>query len=164
MAYESDAQPIKLGYLMDFVLPDEYPEDRRLDLTQSLVPVTRLIRIPSFVGQSRQLPNRDEVRSVQLQHPAKRLEGLAHPPHVAQRSRPNDMAAGVVWVAKQPFLENRERLLGLSSLTIGIGEASKDEAFRLTSILLLETPDLFAGRRMKNSLWRLWKYMRTKNS
>ncbi len=36
MSYESTAQPIKLGYLMDFVLPDEYPEDRRLDLTQSL--------------------------------------------------------------------------------------------------------------------------------
>lgn len=36
MSYESDAQPIKLGYLMDFVLPSDYPEDRRLDLTQSL--------------------------------------------------------------------------------------------------------------------------------
>lgn len=36
MSYESTAQPIKLGYLMDFVLPDEYPEDKRLDLTQSL--------------------------------------------------------------------------------------------------------------------------------
>ena len=36
MSYESSARPIKLGYLMDFVLPEEYPEDRRLDLTQSL--------------------------------------------------------------------------------------------------------------------------------
>lgn len=36
MAYESAAQPIKVGYLMDFLLPEEYPEDRRLDLTQSL--------------------------------------------------------------------------------------------------------------------------------
>jgi branched-chain amino acid transport system substrate-binding protein len=36
MAYESSAQPIKVGYLMDFVLPEAYPEDRRLDLTQSL--------------------------------------------------------------------------------------------------------------------------------
>jgi ABC-type branched-subunit amino acid transport system substrate-binding protein len=35
-SYESSAQPIKLGYLMDFVLPEQYPEDRRLDLTQSL--------------------------------------------------------------------------------------------------------------------------------
>ena len=35
-SYESAAQPIKLGYLMDFVLPAEYPEDKRLDLTQSL--------------------------------------------------------------------------------------------------------------------------------
>lgn len=36
MSYESTAQPIKLGYLMDFVLPEEFPEERRLDLTQSL--------------------------------------------------------------------------------------------------------------------------------
>lgn len=36
MAYESDANPIKLGYLMDFALPEEFPEDKRLDLTQSL--------------------------------------------------------------------------------------------------------------------------------
>ena len=36
MAYESTAQPIKVGYLMDFVLPEAYPADRRLDLTQSL--------------------------------------------------------------------------------------------------------------------------------
>ena len=36
MSYESTADPIKLGYLMDFALPAEYPEDRRLDLTQSL--------------------------------------------------------------------------------------------------------------------------------
>ena len=36
MAYESTANPIKVGYLMDFVLPAEYPQDRRLDLTQSL--------------------------------------------------------------------------------------------------------------------------------
>lgn len=36
MSYESTANPIKLGYLMDFVLPEEYPEDNRLDLTQSL--------------------------------------------------------------------------------------------------------------------------------
>ena len=35
-SYESAAQPIKLGYLMDFVLPEEYPEENRLDLTQSL--------------------------------------------------------------------------------------------------------------------------------
>ena len=32
MAYESDAQPIRFGYLFDFVLPDEYPEDQRRDL------------------------------------------------------------------------------------------------------------------------------------
>jgi ABC-type branched-subunit amino acid transport system substrate-binding protein len=36
VSYESAANPIKVGYLMDFVLPAEYPEDRRLDLTQSL--------------------------------------------------------------------------------------------------------------------------------
>jgi ABC-type branched-subunit amino acid transport system substrate-binding protein len=32
LAYESDAQPIRFGYLFDFVLPDEYPEDQRRDL------------------------------------------------------------------------------------------------------------------------------------
>jgi branched-chain amino acid transport system substrate-binding protein len=33
MSYESHAQPIKVGYLMDFVLPDGYPEAQREDLT-----------------------------------------------------------------------------------------------------------------------------------
>jgi len=34
MAYESDAHPIKIGYLMDFQLPDFYPKEMREDLTQ----------------------------------------------------------------------------------------------------------------------------------
>ena len=33
MAYESDAEPIKMGYLMDFRLPDGFPADKRADLT-----------------------------------------------------------------------------------------------------------------------------------
>ena len=33
MSYTSDAQPIRLGYLFDFVLPDIYPEEMRRDLT-----------------------------------------------------------------------------------------------------------------------------------
>ncbi|WP_068272218.1 ABC transporter substrate-binding protein [Aldersonia kunmingensis] len=33
MSYESAAQPIKVGYLMDFVLSDDYPQERRDDLT-----------------------------------------------------------------------------------------------------------------------------------
>jgi len=32
VAYESDAEPIKLGYLMDFRLPDGFPAERRADL------------------------------------------------------------------------------------------------------------------------------------
>ncbi len=32
MAYESDAEPIKMGYLMDFRLPEGFPEERRADL------------------------------------------------------------------------------------------------------------------------------------
>ena len=35
MAYESSAEPIKLGYLFDFVLPDGFPKEMRADLTQS---------------------------------------------------------------------------------------------------------------------------------
>jgi hypothetical protein len=35
VAYESAATPIKRGYLFDFVLPDGYPEEMRVDLTQS---------------------------------------------------------------------------------------------------------------------------------
>ena len=35
MSYESHAEPIKLGYLFDFLLPDGYPEEKRLDLTRS---------------------------------------------------------------------------------------------------------------------------------
>ena len=34
MAYESDAEPIKVGYLMDFKLPEFYPQEMRDDLTQ----------------------------------------------------------------------------------------------------------------------------------
>jgi ABC-type branched-subunit amino acid transport system substrate-binding protein len=34
MSYESKAQPIKVGYLMDFRLPDMYPQEMRDDLTQ----------------------------------------------------------------------------------------------------------------------------------
>jgi ABC-type branched-subunit amino acid transport system substrate-binding protein len=33
VAYESDAEPIKMGYLMDFRLPDGFPEAARADLT-----------------------------------------------------------------------------------------------------------------------------------
>ena len=33
MAYESTAEPIKLGYLFDFLLPDSYPKTMREDLT-----------------------------------------------------------------------------------------------------------------------------------
>jgi ABC-type branched-subunit amino acid transport system substrate-binding protein len=32
VAYESDAEPIKMGYLFDFKLPDEFPQDARDDL------------------------------------------------------------------------------------------------------------------------------------
>jgi branched-chain amino acid transport system substrate-binding protein len=31
MAYESDAEPIKIGYLMDFVLPEFDPDELRGD-------------------------------------------------------------------------------------------------------------------------------------
>jgi len=34
MSYESHAEPIKLGYLFDFLLPDGYPQEMRDDLTQ----------------------------------------------------------------------------------------------------------------------------------
>ncbi len=33
MGYESDAEPIKMGYLMDFRLPEGFPAERRADLT-----------------------------------------------------------------------------------------------------------------------------------
>ena len=34
MSYESKAEPIKLGYLMDFRLPEMYPQEMRDDFTQ----------------------------------------------------------------------------------------------------------------------------------
>ena len=34
MSYESKAEPIKLGYLMDFRLPPFYPQEMRDDLTR----------------------------------------------------------------------------------------------------------------------------------
>ena len=33
MTYESTAEPIKIGYPMDFLLSDDYPKERRDDLT-----------------------------------------------------------------------------------------------------------------------------------
>ena len=33
MAYESDAEPIKMGYIMDFRLPDAFPAERRAVLS-----------------------------------------------------------------------------------------------------------------------------------
>ena len=33
MSYESTAEPIKIGHLMDFLLSDDYPQHRRDDLT-----------------------------------------------------------------------------------------------------------------------------------
>ena len=35
MSYESTAEPIKLGYLFDFRLPEYFPKERREDLTQT---------------------------------------------------------------------------------------------------------------------------------
>ncbi len=34
MSYESTAEPIKIGYLFDFLLPDGYPQEMRDDLSQ----------------------------------------------------------------------------------------------------------------------------------
>ena len=34
MSYESTAEPIKLGYLFDFKLPDAYPQEMRDDLVR----------------------------------------------------------------------------------------------------------------------------------
>src|SRR6476620_2270762 len=35
MSYESTAEPIKLGYLFDFRLPEYYPREMRADMTQT---------------------------------------------------------------------------------------------------------------------------------
>ena len=35
MSYESTAEPIKVGYLMDFTLPPGFPEELRDDFTQT---------------------------------------------------------------------------------------------------------------------------------
>ena len=36
MSYESTAEPIKVGYLMDFTLPPMFPEEMKADFTQVL--------------------------------------------------------------------------------------------------------------------------------
>lgn len=41
MAYESDAQPIRLGYLFDFKLPESFPAEMRDDLTRPFEMVFR---------------------------------------------------------------------------------------------------------------------------
>jgi len=41
VSYESSAEPIKLGYLFDFKLPDAYPQEMRDDLRQSFELVFR---------------------------------------------------------------------------------------------------------------------------
>ena len=35
MSYESTAEPIKVGYLMDFTLPPGFPEEMKADFTQA---------------------------------------------------------------------------------------------------------------------------------
>ena len=35
MSYESTAEPIKVGYLIDFRLPPGFPEEMRADFTQA---------------------------------------------------------------------------------------------------------------------------------
>ena len=35
MSYESTAEPIKVGYLMDFTLPPGFPEEMKADFTQT---------------------------------------------------------------------------------------------------------------------------------
>ena len=34
MSYESTAEPIKVGYLMDFTLPPMFPEEMKADFTR----------------------------------------------------------------------------------------------------------------------------------
>jgi len=41
MSYESHAEPIRLGYLFDFKLPDSFPREQRADLTDSFELVFR---------------------------------------------------------------------------------------------------------------------------
>ena len=41
MSYESTAEPIKVGYLMDFKLPPGFPEDLFASFTQMLRPHLR---------------------------------------------------------------------------------------------------------------------------
>jgi hypothetical protein len=36
VSYESSAQPIKIGYLMDFLLPEGFPKNYFEDLTQPI--------------------------------------------------------------------------------------------------------------------------------
>ena len=41
MSYESTAEPIKVGYLMDFTLPPGFPEEMKADFTRLLRPRLR---------------------------------------------------------------------------------------------------------------------------
>jgi hypothetical protein len=41
LSYESKAEPIKLGYLFDFLLPPYYPKEMRDDLTRTFELVFR---------------------------------------------------------------------------------------------------------------------------
>ncbi len=41
MSYESTAEPIKVGYLMDFTLPPGFPEELFASFTQTLRPGLR---------------------------------------------------------------------------------------------------------------------------
>jgi hypothetical protein len=54
ISHESKAEPIKIGYLMDFLLSDDFPQHYRDDLT---IPFDMVLGTPSrkasLIGQSR---------------------------------------------------------------------------------------------------------------
>ena len=62
MSYESQAEPIKLGYLFDFKLPLGFPRDQLNDLTDSFALVFRKGRERGVIARERSINDIDALR------------------------------------------------------------------------------------------------------
>jgi hypothetical protein len=75
MSYESAAEPIKIGYLMDFLLSDDYPQDRRDNLTgHRCLRRTGGRRLPCHLRARHRRQRRSNTRSDRHQSVVRKLD------------------------------------------------------------------------------------------
>jgi hypothetical protein len=100
MSYESAAEPIKIGYLMDFLLSDDYPQDRRDNLTgHRCLRRTGGRRLPCHLRARHRRQRRSNTRSDRHQSVVRKLDsagmdGCRPPRGEKARCRGRELAFG----------------------------------------------------------------------